>query len=137
MNTKKILQGVLVLALVVGAFILGRSGTNTPFNSVADSVAEQIPGTVANEAETTGTEDTPSGMAPYTGDTSGIPTPPPLPRGQLEMLRSFGIDPATVSVTPAMMACAEAKVGAARLAEIKNGVTPTMVEGAKLVTCYK
>jgi hypothetical protein len=137
MNTKKILQGVLVLVLLAGAFILGRSGTETPFNSVADSVAKQIPGTVANEAETTGTEGTPSGMAPYVGDTSNAPKVPSIPQGQIEMLKSFGIDPATVKLTGAMMACAEVKVGSARFAEIKNGATPTMVEGAKLVTCYK
>jgi hypothetical protein len=126
MTSKNILLGVLVLILLIGAFILGRSGVETPFNGAADSVAKQLPSSTQGE----NTEATPGATTNTGGSVS-------LPQGQLDMLKSFGIDPATVSVTPAMMTCAEGKVGAARFTEIKNGATPTMFEGAKLVTCYK
>jgi hypothetical protein len=129
MTSKNILLGVLVLILLIGAFILGRSGVETPFNATADSVAKQLPGSTQSDTQET-TAVTPGATTNTGGSVS-------LPQGQLDMLKSFGIDPATVSVTPAMMACAEGKVGAPRFTEIKNGATPTMFEGAKLVTCYK
>ncbi len=130
MTTKNILLGVLVLILLIGAFILGRSGVATPFNDVADSVAKQLPSSTQSEKVQETTAVTPKATTNTGGSVS-------LPQGQLDMLKSFGIDPATVTITPAMMACAESKVGVARFVEIKNGATPTMFEGAKLVACYK
>jgi hypothetical protein len=50
---------------------------------------------------------------------------------------AFGIDPNTVNITPAMIACAEAKLGATRIEELKGGATPSMSEGISLMACYK
>lgn len=127
MNTQKFLVGVLVLILIIVAFILGRSGVVTPFNSVSDNATKQTSGGTANKSKATDTTSN-------TANTAGIPS---LPQGQLDMLKSFGIDPTKVVITTSMMACAEGKVGTARFTEIKNGATPTMFEGAKLVACYK
>ncbi len=60
-----------------------------------------------------------------------------LTEGQRNMLRSFGLNPDEVNITPQMIACAEAKIGATRIEEIKNGATPSFTEGASLVACYK
>ncbi len=55
---------------------------------------------------------------------------------QKELLERFGIDTSAITVTAEMIACAEEKVGAERIEEIKNGATPGFLEGLSLVTCY-
>ena len=60
-----------------------------------------------------------------------------LTPGQRQMLTAMGINPNEFTVTPEMVACAEAKLGAARVEEIKNGATPSFGEGVSLVACYK
>jgi len=47
------------------------------------------------------------------------------------------LDPNNVTVTAEMIACAEAKLGVARIEEIKNGSTPSFMEGVSLAVCYK
>ncbi len=59
-----------------------------------------------------------------------------LTPGQKQLLETLGVDTENLVITPAMIACAEAKVGAARVAEIQNGATPTFMEGASLMACY-
>ncbi len=61
---------------------------------------------------------------------------PTLTDSQKKMLESFGIDTEAVTVTASMVACAEAKLGSARVEEIKNGATPSFLEGASLFSCY-
>ena len=56
---------------------------------------------------------------------------------QRALLTKFGIDADSITITAAMIACAEAKIGAARLEEIKAGATPSLSEGASLVACYQ
>ena len=60
-----------------------------------------------------------------------------LTEGQIKLLSVLGIDPNSITVTPAMMACAETSLGASRVEEITNGATPSFSEGLKLVACYK
>lgn len=60
-----------------------------------------------------------------------------LSAAQRELLAKLGINIDALIITPTMIACAEAKVGAARLAEIQAGATPTFSEGASLVACYR
>jgi hypothetical protein len=60
-----------------------------------------------------------------------------LSDSQRAMLRAFGIDTDSVTITPAMVACAEGRLGAARVEEIRNGAAPTMAEGAMLFACYQ
>lgn len=57
--------------------------------------------------------------------------------GQRKMLAALGINADEIVITEAMVACAEAKLGAQRMEEIKNGATPSFSEGAKLVACYR
>lgn len=60
-----------------------------------------------------------------------------LSDSQQKMLSTLGVDTETIVITPAMVACAEAKIGAGRLAEIKAGATPSISEGAALLGCYR
>jgi len=57
--------------------------------------------------------------------------------GQRKLISSLGLDPNNVTVTAEMIACAEAKLGVARIEEIKNGSTPSFMEGVSLAVCYK
>ncbi len=60
-----------------------------------------------------------------------------LSEGQRALLTKLGIDANAITITPAMIACAEAKLGAERLAEITGGATPSFTEGATLLACYR
>lgn len=119
-NTNGVLWAVVViLALAVG-FLVGRvtSGSPLPFVS-------------GNNSATSATTQTDSQEKDTIVDSSRFTA------GQLKLMAAFGIDPNSVTITPQMIACAEASLGSARVEEIKNGATPSFVEGAKLAACYK
>ena len=56
---------------------------------------------------------------------------------QRSMLKTMGITESEIVITHDMVACAEAKIGAVRLDEIRNGASPSFTEGAQLVACYQ
>lgn len=62
---------------------------------------------------------------------------PILSPSQEQALETFGIDPATVpsSITPEQEACFTKILGAARVAEIKAGDSPTATEYFKAKSC--
>jgi hypothetical protein len=136
MNTKNIVWiGVCVLVFIVG-FVLGRSGIETPLNNISDVTTKAIEQSVQQNTEQDTTNDTSSEdsnvQIETTQNSSGG-----LSEGQRTLLKSFGLNPDEVTLTPSMIACAEAKVGASRVAEIMGGATPSFMEGASLVACYK
>ena len=58
-----------------------------------------------------------------------------LSAGQLQFLETLGVDTNNLTITPEMVACAEEKVGSARLIEIQNGDNPSISEGTSLMSC--
>jgi hypothetical protein len=76
-----------------------------------------------------------------TGDnnTSSTQSNSSLSPAQMQALRAFGIDPASVpspeSITPEQEACFESRLGKERVAEIKSGATPTAAEFFKAKDC--
>lgn len=56
---------------------------------------------------------------------------------QRRLMTALGIDVDEVTITPEMIVCAEAKLGAQRIEAIKEGATPTVAEGLDLVACYR
>jgi hypothetical protein len=60
-----------------------------------------------------------------------------LSESQRAFVRTAGVEGEEIVVTNAMVACAEASIGATRVAEIKNGASPSMSEGIKLMACYE
>lgn len=60
-----------------------------------------------------------------------------LTEGQRGLAESLGFDTDNITITPEMIACAEEKIGAERLEEIKNGSTPSFTEGVSLLGCYR
>lgn len=124
MNRNALITGVLLVVVFIAGFAVGRMTQGGPAD-VARNIQE---GTVS--PSDTNTQDT-STNGGATVNTSS------LSDGQRQMLEAMGIDADTVNITPEMVACAEAKLGAARIEEIKNGATPSFSEGASLVGCYR
>lgn len=114
------------MVVVFGAgFLVGRmtapQGTVlTGSNSDSTNVADQSAATAEAVAE---------------GDTTIDSSN--MTEGQRKLMSALGLDPNNITITPEMIACAEAKLGASRVEEIKNGATPSFTEGASLVACYK
>lgn len=122
MSRNALITGVLLVVVFIAGFGAGRMTQGSPAD-MARNIQE-------NTAAPSGTQDT-SAEGGATVDTSS------LSAGQRQMLEAMGIDADTVNITPEMIACAEAKLGAARIEEIKNGATPSFSEGASLVACYR
>lgn len=63
---------------------------------------------------------------------------PALSPTQEQALESIGIDPASLpsEITPEMESCFVEKLGSARVAEIKEGDSPTPIEVVKTKSCY-
>lgn len=122
-NTNKILMGIFVVLVFAVGFIVGNmtSGGGS-FGTMVNTPATGGASTqeVATEGETATTINSSS-----------------LTDGQKKLLSSLGIDAESINVTQAMIVCAESSLGSARVEEIKNGATPSILEGAKLVACYK
>jgi hypothetical protein len=125
MNRNALITGVLLVVVFIAGFGAGRMTQGSPVD-MARNIQE-------NTVAPSGTADTQNTSAEggATVNTSA------LSAGQRQMLEAMGIDADTVNITPEMVACAEAKLGAARIEEIKNGATPSFSEGASLVACYR
>ncbi len=119
----------MVVVFAVG-FIAGRATDATPqsFVRATNEIGESI---VPNDS---GANQDNNSQAAGTGTTVDANA---LTPGQRQMLESMGIDADSITITAEMVACAEAKLGAARVEEIKNGATPSFAEGASLITCYR
>ncbi len=124
---------VVLLALAIG-FVLGRSGIETRLNSIADDTSDMLKQNSSENTQQSGVNNVGQSDVPAQGDSSSQSG---LSSGQKKMLESFGLNPDEATLTPAMIACAEAKVGKARVAEIMAGATPSVLEGASLIACYK
>ena len=116
-NNNGIVIGILCVVILIFGFFLGR------FTAGTDMVSVIAPG-----ASQTETNDAAEAVSVESAQMSA---------GQRQMLEAMGMDPDSVTITPEMVACAEAKIGAARVEEIKNGATPSFGEGATLLACYK
>ena len=121
-SNNPILIALLIVAVFVAGFFIARSmnGTAMPFNTSSDT-------THMSPGSNTATQGTATHTVPAAN----------LTDGQRKMLSALGIDPNKVTITPSMVACSEAKLGAARIEQIKNGATPSMSEGLTLMACYK
>ncbi|MFZ2886613.1 MAG: hypothetical protein WA021_02210 [Minisyncoccia bacterium] len=118
----------LVVSVVI-AFAIGVYVGHLPITSlVLDSAT-------APTSETTNVEA--AAVTPTTETKGTVVKTTNLSAGQQKLLSALGIDASQIVITPAMIACAEAKLGAAWLKEIEGGATPTFSEGVSLYACYK
>jgi hypothetical protein len=132
MNNSNVIMTILlcVVVFIVG-FVLGRMSYSEP---IVDNAAQNIQGGIDSIGSAltpqNGTDD-----ASATGEATVSTTN--LSDGQRQLIETLGIDANSISITPEMIACAEAKLGAARVEEIKNGATPSFSEGVSLAACYR
>lgn len=120
-------MGKLVCAgLIVGAFALGVYVGRLPI--IALILGDTAPASQAVSEP---------GATPSSATGGTVISTANLSAGQQKLLSTLGIDASKITITPAMIACAEAKVGAARIAEITGGATPSFSEGLSLLACYK
>jgi hypothetical protein len=54
---------------------------------------------------------------------------------QKSIAEKVGVDLDAVTITPEMVACAEVKIGSARVQEILDGASPTTMEGITMLSC--
>lgn len=125
MNTNNLLLGILMIAIFGVGFMIGR------FTADGDSYSSKSsPDSSVSTSESSGSDV----VAEEGGTTINASS---LTDSQRKMLSSLGIDADSITVTPEMIACAEAELGASRVNEITNGASPSFGEGLKLVACYK
>ena len=133
--------GVVLVALALSATIivwyLLQQTLATP-NSMTPAVSP-APTTHNNESEQSAEVHE---VAPATATTNTPPesTALPVPElsdGQRQAAEAVGIDVDEITLTPAMIACAEEKMSRERMLQIAEGGTPSFFEALALVPCVK
>ena len=135
-NTQIFSVAALAIATFALGYVLGSfNGEPSDLAEVRDSIqsgaqeaADAIGGNDTNTSEMAGGN---SGEVAFTIRLDS------LSEAQQAMVRTMGIDSNEIQVTYGMVACAEAEIGAARVEEIRNGASPSMAEGMKLMGCYQ
>lgn len=131
-ETRGVMIGIVMVILFVLGFGLGYAVAPTSpdeentLTGVVDGIADGVGGGEQSEQS--------SAAASMDGATTIDASM--MTDGQKQMLSALGMDPNNITITPEMVACAEGKIGAARVDEIMNGATPSMGEGVQLVACY-
>jgi len=125
MKTKIILT-VAFIGVFAAGYVLGQLFAHTSLDVVSDAEETENNAPVSSSETSVGA----AAEESVTIDTSA------LPDSQRKLLETLGMDTDSITVTPEMVACAEAKLGVARMDEIINGATPTFTEGLKLAACY-
>lgn len=126
MNKQTLLVSILVVVVFGLGFLMGRMTVPQLYTVNSDGSTGTI--------EQSGDEQSVSGDADSGATTIDSSN---MTEGQRKLISALGLDPNNVTVTAEMMSCAEAKLGAPRVEEIKNGATPSFSEGVSLVACYK
>lgn len=119
----------MVLCLCIGYLW----GTYGPVIRTLYAPHQEQSATAQKGATTSASQSGSSSQIPATG----VNVSTKLTDAQKQMLKNMGINPDTLVITPSMAACAEAKLGVARMSEIQNGATPSLLESAELLACYK
>jgi len=135
-NTQKCVAGIVLLGVFGSGFALGYlSAPSATSDDTQTVVVQSELRSESDPTESTGTT-SPSSLVGSVSQEEVTLDTSALTDGQRTLLESLGVDTDSITLTPDMIACAEAKVGSERLTAIKNGDTPSFFEGAKLMTCY-
>lgn len=133
MNRSALITVFACLVAFVLGFVLGRfSYVDSTMNAVGDRLqqASESVGIPSNSTSQSAQGTEASQQEAVNVNTSSL-TP-----GQRQLIEALGIDADSITITAEMVACAEAKLGAARVEEIKGGATPSFSEGVSLAACY-
>lgn len=129
MNQSGLVTGIVMVVIFIIGFLFGRM-------SGGDTSLPVTNGTSATENTTVGANDSGSGASGDSTTEGATVNTSSLPEGQRRLLETLGLDTNNITITPEMVACAEAELGAARVTEIENGATPSFSEGVTLFRCY-
>jgi hypothetical protein len=130
----------IVIGVFMGGFVLGKMNVPSPLDGVIQDAKENVEQSIESYSQSTSTQaETKTKTVDSSAEAKAAVnvSSNTLTDSQKKMLESFGVDTNAITVTATMIACAEAKLGKARIEEIKNGATPSMLESASLLTCYK
>ena len=118
-----------ILILIVGVMV-GRSMALQELAKTAE-VTKTAPPKATSE------EPTDLEAQTFVAPSEPVTIPESVMTERQQKARQFvGVDTKEIVITPEMFACAEASIGSQRMIDIQNGDTPSVVEGAKLLTCY-
>jgi Na+-transporting methylmalonyl-CoA/oxaloacetate decarboxylase gamma subunit len=131
MNNNPVVTAVLFILVFLVGFGIGRMSVDfVGENRVVETTVEKQ--STSQNTSTGANSTTQTDVASETTVSTDS-----LTDGQKQMLSAMGIDAENITITAEMVACAEAKLGSARIEEIKNGASPSFTEGATLVACYR
>jgi len=125
---------VIIISLVIGAVIGYFVGTFTADTEVGTTVQDAGTQFQENVEQIDLQPDTV--VTPQDDEEVFTISMSQLSDDQQTILRTAGVDDDEIVITRAMVVCAEAELGAQRVAEIEDGATITMSEGVTLVACY-
>jgi hypothetical protein len=134
MNSSTFVTILVVVAIALAGYAFW-STTSEEVPVVPGVVMDQMPESPRSQT-TTGTTSSTNPQDTVGTTTQRTTSTPGITDGQRRLLEAFGVDPNTATLTPQMIACAEARIGADRVNDIQQGDTPSMGEGATLMTCY-
>lgn len=103
--------------------------------SPIETIVEQVISEADSETSAVEKSETPSSNVNYKLERSIPLRDLPLSDSQKKTAATFGINVETFIITPAMLACAEVKLGTSRLEAIIAGQSPTFTESFSLMGC--
>jgi hypothetical protein len=125
-----------VVALSLGCFVLGflfcSLFTDRDISEVGKSAVDAGASVFTDDSDSVGT----SASGASGSEVAFTIQVSDLSNSQQTMLRGLGIKESEIQITNDMVTCAETKLGASRMAEIRGGAKPSFSEGAQLVVCY-
>jgi hypothetical protein len=137
-------SGTIVFAVIIGlviGFFAGQMIGNSPSGEVIKSLSSDgsIDLTTPNNIRTEqSADDNTNSPASTASENKGFVIKiDNLPEAQKVALRGLGVSGPELVVTEEIIVCAETEIGAPRLYEIRNGATPSISEGLKLISCYQ
>lgn len=132
MKTTQVLLTLLIGFVLLGVgFAAGR--LTAPGMGILAGSSGMTPAGTMNQATQSNNES--SAAAAQVEDSVTISTAS-MTTEQQAALKKLGVEGDEIVITPTMIACAEAKIGTARVDEIMNGATPSFTEGVALMACY-
>jgi hypothetical protein len=138
----KLILGILCVVFVCAVFGVGYVWYKVAFVAApivaTTSISDFARDALTSVADTQPTEGTPTAAdAEATGSQSSVNSPSlTLTEDQRKLLAAFGVEPETLVITEAMVACAQTELGEARISDIAKGDTPSIAEGFALFACF-
>ena len=132
-NSNGLITGVVMVFVFIGGFFLGQITASQDTDGTSqDGMMEGV----FDGSDTSASEDSDGSVSQTVPEEGTTLDTSAMTDGQRKLLESLGVDANSITITPEVIACAEASLGNERVAAIQNGDTPSFLEGTKLMACY-